>query len=61
MAESKDLNKKIYELTNKNKSFNRDYGLRDQMRKSCISISSNIAEGFDRESKKGFYKISFYS
>ncbi|MDC5703471.1 four helix bundle protein [Vibrio europaeus] len=29
-----------------------DYSFRDQIRRSCISISSNIAEGMERESNK---------
>jgi len=32
----------------------RDYGLRDQMQRSAVSISSNIAEGFERRSNKSF-------
>jgi len=32
----------------------KDYSLRDQMLRSSISISSNIAEGFERNSKKQF-------
>ena len=34
------------------------YGLSDQMRRCCVSVSSNIAEGFSRQSKKE--KIQFY-
>ncbi len=32
----------------------RDFGLRDQMQRSAVSISSNIAEGFERRSNKSF-------
>ena len=35
---------KVYKNTGRN-PFNQDFGLRDQMRKSSVSISSNIAEG----------------
>ena len=41
---SVDLAVKVYELS-RNDPFNKDLGLRDQMRKSSVSISSNIAEG----------------
>lgn len=49
---------KIYTVTNKFP--NREaYSLADQMRRSAISITSNIAEGFSRKSKKD--KSRFYS
>jgi four helix bundle protein len=35
----------IYNLTGKNKYFQKDFGLKDQMRRAAISISSNISEG----------------
>lgn len=38
----------IYEATKK-EGFSKDYALRDQIRKSAISVPSNIAEGFERE------------
>ncbi len=43
---SRDLTRKINELT-RNDAFSRDFGLRDQMRRSSVSIMSNIAEGFE--------------
>ncbi len=30
----------------------KDYGFRDQITRSGLSVSSNIAEGFERESQK---------
>ena len=38
----------IYKKLNKLK----DYGFKDQITRSGLSISSNIAEGFERESQK---------
>jgi four helix bundle protein len=35
----------IYNQTAENKFFQKDPGLRDQMRRSSVSISSNISEG----------------
>ncbi len=35
----------------------KDYGLRDQMQRSAVSIPSNIAEGFDRKSNKEFIRF----
>lgn len=49
---------KVYQLT---KGFPREetYCLTDQMRRCAISITSNIAEGFSRQSYKE--KVQFYS
>ena len=41
---SKDLAVTVYQITDGGK-FRTDFGLRDQIRRSAISISSNIAEG----------------
>ena len=46
-----DLAVKVYEITKKD-PFNKDFGLRDQMRRSSVSISSNIAEGDQLDSDK---------
>jgi len=43
----------IYSITRTAK-FARDRALCDQLRRSAISIPSNIAEGFERESRKDF-------
>jgi four helix bundle protein len=43
-----DLTVQIYELSREGK-LARDYGLRDQMTRSSVSIPSNIAEGKERE------------
>lgn len=47
----------IYKCTN-DFPLNEKYSLIDQMRRAAVSISSNIAEGFSRQSKKE--KIQFY-
>ena len=53
------LNKEIYELTNSNQLFSKDFGLRDQIRRCSISISSNIAEGFERQTTKEFIRFLY--
>ena len=56
--ESKKLAIDIYQLTSKGK-IQTDFALRDQIRKSAVSIPSNIAEGderdTDREAIRFFY------
>lgn len=47
------FNKMIYEIT-ENHSFMKDYELSKQIRRASISISSNIAEGFERMTDKEF-------
>ncbi|OYQ34405.1 four helix bundle protein [Flavobacterium cyanobacteriorum] len=56
---ARELNTEIYRLTNENGLFAKDYGLRDQMRRASISISSNIAEGFERETAKEFIRFLY--
>jgi len=34
-----------------------DYGMKDQMTRSAVSISSNIAEGAERDSKQEFIRF----
>lgn len=43
----------VYKLTSQ-KSFERDYSIKDQMRRSGVSVPSNIAEGFGRGGSKEF-------
>lgn len=50
------LSTQIYEII-KGESFAKDWGLRDQVRRSAISIPSNIAEGFERDSVKEFVRF----
>ena len=39
----------------------RDYGFRDQICRASVSISNNIAEGFERYSKKEFIRFLYIS
>ena len=45
--------REIYELTYRD-GIRTDFGLRNQMRNAVVSISSNIAEGFERRSRKKY-------
>jgi|SRR5664280_1497735 len=54
-----DLAVSIYKLTDDNKSFQKDFGLKDQVRRASVSISSNISEGdelgSDKQAIRQFY------
>jgi four helix bundle protein len=39
----------------------KDFSFRDHLSKTSLSISSNIAEGFERQSHKEFIKFLLYS
>lgn len=51
---SRLFNKQIYEITNSGSEFKKDFDLVRQIRRASISISSNIAEGFERNTDKEF-------
>ncbi|MBI5134829.1 four helix bundle protein [Candidatus Uhrbacteria bacterium] len=48
--------KVIYDLSAKEK-FSKDFGLRDQIRRAVISISSNIVEGFEKRNNNEFCRF----
>jgi four helix bundle protein len=58
--EARNLTKIVYKLTKKS-SFKRDRGLCNQIQGASVSIMANIAEGFDRQSKKEFVKFLYYA
>ncbi len=41
--------------------FARDFGLRDQIRRSAVSIMSNVSEGYERSSKREFAMFLGYA
>jgi four helix bundle protein len=43
---ARQLTNMVYALSTK-EGFNRDFGLRDQIRRASVSVMSNIAEGFE--------------
>jgi len=45
-----ELTINVYEIIHSCK----DYGLKDQMQRASVSIASNIAEGYDRQTNKEF-------
>ena len=57
---SRIFNKRIYEIT-ENIGFKKDFDLVRQIRRASISISSNIAEGFERNTDKEFIYFLYVS
>jgi four helix bundle protein len=50
------ITKDIYDFSAK-KEFSRDFGLRDQIRRAAVSISSNIVEGFEKNNNNEFIRF----
>ena len=50
------LTKEVYRVSGEG-AFARDFALRDQVRRSAVSIGSNIAEGFERGGNKEFIQF----
>jgi four helix bundle protein len=53
---ARKLTNLVYALT-KQKTFARDFGLRDQIRRAAVSVMSNIAEGFERGGRAEFIQF----
>ena len=51
--EARKLTEMVYRLT-KAPPFKNDFGLCGQIQRASVSVMANIAEGFDRPSKKDF-------
>jgi four helix bundle protein len=55
-----DLALRVYEFTSRSE-FNRRYRLRDQLERAAVSVSNNIAEGFERGSNKELLSFLYIS
>ena len=53
---SKELAVLVYRLTQKG-PFTHDYGFRDQIRRAAVSVPSNIAEGYGRNSTSDYIRF----
>ncbi len=53
---ARDLTREIYTATRKDE-FSKDFALKDQIRRAAISITSNIAEGFERDGSREFIQF----
>lgn len=52
----RELTRAVYRISRKGE-FGRDFALRDQIRRAAISITSNIAEGFERGGNREFVQV----
>ena len=55
---ARDLVAVVYRVSGRGK-FEKDFGLRDQIRRASVSVMSNIAEGFERGSDKEFCRFLY--
>lgn len=58
--EARKLVNIIYDLTSK-ELFRRDFGLKEQIQKAAVSCMSNVAEGFDSDTKQQFVQMLSYT
>ena len=54
--QARSLVKEVYQATGEGK-FAKDFSLKDQSRRAAVSIISNIAEGFSRQTDKEFVQF----
>lgn len=53
---ARELAKNIYAVT-RHERFAKDFGLSNQIQRAAVSIMSNIAEGFERDSRGDFHRF----
>ncbi|MFH1233275.1 MAG: four helix bundle protein [Patescibacteria group bacterium] len=53
---SLNITKEIYNITAQ-KEFSKDFGLKDQIRRAIVSVSSNIVEGFEKNNNNEFIRF----
>ncbi len=58
--EARKLVNMVYDLTNNKNLFKRDFGLKEQIQRTIVSCMSNIAEGFDSDTKQQFIQMLSY-
>ena len=56
----REVVKAVYGLTSKG-AFAKDWGLKDQIQRAAVSVTSNIAEGYARRGNKEFVKFLWIS
>ena len=58
--EARSIAKDVYSMS-RYKLFAKDFGLKDQIQRAAVSIGSNIAEGFERDSNAELVKFLSYA
>ena len=53
---ARELTKLVYSVSDSG-AFAKDWGLKDQIRRSSVSVMSNVAEGFDRAGRAEFHQF----
>ena len=53
---ARELTKEIYEIS-RQESFNKDFGLRNQIQRAAVSIMANLAEGFEGGKRTEFHQF----
>jgi four helix bundle protein len=54
---AQDIAVKIYQLVEENDFIRKDFSLKDQFKSAAISISDNIAEGFEYNNNPDFHRF----
>lgn len=54
---AQDIALKIYKLVEENDFIKKDFSLKDQFKRAAISISDNIAEGFEYNNNPDFHRF----
>src|SRR5215216_1761367 len=54
---AQDIAVKIYKLVEENYFIKKDFSLKDQFKRAVVSISDNIAEGFEYNNNPDFYRF----
>ena len=57
---ARNLTKRVYVFSSKG-HFERDFGLKDQIRRAAVSVMSNIAEGSESQTQAQFIKYLGYA
>jgi len=52
----REVTRLVYKVS-RTGEFGKDFALKDQIRRACISVTSNIAEGFERGGNKEFIQF----